>query len=214
MISSKIDEKEQKFNNIPGGDQVPSMVGGAPEDDKNPDSTKEDDEPLSAMDEIKKRATINANKARQAETDNEAELEKMKENLKKIKEKFHNNSLLHNYRDKLKFVLDTPSIDSKIKASKLRDILIEIEEDELTSINNIKISKEDKLVFIGITFLIRLLTLVMIDWALNTNFCVNFTQSYILYLILYSIFLLICICINCLSFIILTILIKESDLDK
>lgn len=169
--------------------------GGAPSEEENPKSDNEDDEPLSAMDEIKKRTTKNANAARHAETENEEELEKMKENLKKIKEKFHNNSLLHNYRDKLKFVLDTPSIDSKIKASKLRDILIEIEQDELTSINNIKVSKEDKLVFIGITFLIRLLTLVMIDWALNTNFCVNFTQCYILYLVLYSVFLLIIIVI-------------------
>jgi len=152
-------------------------------------------EPKNAMDELAKNAALIASKVDNVQNDNNDDTEKMKKNFKLIRENFKKNSHLYDFKNKLKYVLDTPSVDSKVKASKLRDIIIEIEEDDLTSINSLKLTKEDKLVFIGITFLLRLISLMIIEWALHTNFCVTFTQAYLLWLGLYSIFLLICIVI-------------------
>lgn len=113
-----------------------------------------------------------------------------KENIQKIKDKFKSDGLLHNYTDRLKFVLETPTSDNSLKASKLQDIVLDIDENEFTSIKNLQLSKEDKLVFIAITFLLRLISLVIIDWSLNSNFIVSFKQAYVLYIVIYCIFLL------------------------
>lgn len=168
--------------------QQQGQQGGAEED-----SSKF--EPKNAMDELAKNAALIASKVDNVQNNNNDDTEKMKKNFKLIRENFKKNSHLYDFKNKLKYVLDTPSVDSKVKASKLRDIIIEIEEDDLTSINSLKLTKEDKLVFIGITFLLRLISLMIIEWALHTNFCVTFTQAYLLWLGLYSIFLLICIVI-------------------
>ena len=116
-------------------------------------------------------------------------------NVKKIKDNFIENSNLYSFKNKLSNILASDSINSKLKAEKLKDVIDEIENNELISINSLKINKEDKLIFIGICFIIRLICHGIIDWALNTNYITTFTQSYILYVILYSIFILLIIAI-------------------
>ena len=115
-------------------------------------------------------------------------------------ETFNNKSLLKKYTTELKDILDAPTTDNKLKAEKLKDLLYEIEEDEATSIKSLEISKEDKLVFIGITFMIRLITLMIIDWALTSNFIVTFTQAYLLYIGVYTVILLLFVVIVNMSF--------------
>jgi hypothetical protein len=115
-------------------------------------------------------------------------------------ETFNNKSLLKKYTTELKDILDAPTTDNKLKAEKLKDLLYEIEEDEATSIKSLEISKEDKLVFIGITFMIRLITLMIIDWALTSNFIVTFTQAYMLYIGVYTVILLLFVVIVNMSF--------------
>jgi hypothetical protein len=121
------------------------------------------------------------------ENDNSREKENYLTKIHKLKEKFNNDSLLVNYRDRLKAVLDAPTGDDKLKAQKLQDIIYEIEDNEATSINVLQLSKQDILVFIGLTFLIRLISLQIIDWALTSNFVVSFPQAYSLYIGIYCI---------------------------
>lgn len=122
--------------------------------------------------------------------------DKAKDIADKVKNNFinSNDNLLHLFRRQLKDVYDNTD-DKLIKASRLNDIVNEIENNEFISINHLKISREDRLVFIGITFLVRLISLVIIDWALNTNYIVSFTQAYVLYVVLYCIFVMIIIVI-------------------
>jgi hypothetical protein len=115
-------------------------------------------------------------------------------------ETFENKNLLKKYAAELKDVLDAPTTDNKLKAEKLKDLLYEIEEDEATSIKSLEISKEDKLVFIGITFMIRLITLMIIDWALTSNFIITFTQAYMMYIGVYTVILLLFVVIVNMSF--------------
>lgn len=124
------------------------------------------------------------------ENDNSREKENYLTKIHKLKEKFNNDSLLVNYRDRLKAVLDAPTGDDKLKAQKLQDIIYEIEDNEATSINVLQLSKQDILVFIGLTFLIRLISLQIIDWALTSNFVVSFPQAYSLYIGIYCILIL------------------------
>jgi hypothetical protein len=102
------------------------------------------------------------------------------------------NNLLHFFRKQLKETYNNND-DKDIKVSKLKDIIDGIENNDFTTIEQLKLSKSDRLVFIGVTFLIRLVCLVLIDWALNTNYVVSFTQAYVLYVSLYCIFVLILI---------------------
>lgn len=112
-----------------------------------------------------------------------------------IKTNFNNNNHLAKYRETLKKAYDDKTTTNKIKAQKLKDIVSDIENDEIMTIENLKISKEDKLVFIGVTFVIRQIVLWLLDWALVTNFVTNFTKSFILYIFLYTLLLLIIVAI-------------------
>ena len=119
----------------------------------------------------------------------ENKIYKLKQNLVTAKDKYENNGVLSQYTDKLNLVLDS-SDPNPVKTKKARDIINEINDDTSNGISSMKITKEDKLVFIGITFLIRLVSLSLIDWSLNTNFVVTFKQAFLLYIFLYSVFIL------------------------
>jgi hypothetical protein len=54
--------------------------------------------------------------------------------------------------------------------------------------DRIQISMIDRGIFIGVTFLIRLVTLSLIYWCLNSNLINNFRQAYIYYCIIYILF--------------------------
>jgi hypothetical protein len=122
--------------------------------------------------------------------DNEILFKDYDSKIDKLKDDYNTTNLLGEYKDKLKTVLDAPTGDDKIKARKLQDIISEIEDNDMTSIKSLELTKEDRLVFIGITFMIRLLILTVIDWSMTTNFVINFFQAYMLYIGLYFIFVL------------------------
>ncbi len=109
-------------------------------------------------------------------------------NFKAEKAEFYNNDGLMKYKNRLEKVMEDGT-DPKIKAQKLSDIVKEFDEDPKYSMKNFNLTKEDKLIFIFVTFIIRLLSLMIIDWSLTSNFIVNFYQAYILYIGLYCIFL-------------------------
>ncbi len=110
--------------------------------------------------------------------------------INSLKERFENKRLLKKYTKDLKDILEAPSSDDKLKAQKLKDLLNDIEENDIASIKSLTLSKEDKLVFIGLSFMIRLIVLMIVDWALTSNFIVTFTQAYMLYVGLYSVVVL------------------------
>lgn len=130
--------------------------------------------------------------------DDKIEINKKRDNdnASKLKQKYIDNSLLRKYNDKLDGLLKNNEGDSNTtKVNKIRDLINDIDNDEFKSIKNLEISKEDKLVFIGITFLLRIISLALIEWSLNTNFVLNFTQAYLLYLTIYILLLLLIIAI-------------------
>ena len=115
---------------------------------------------------------------------------KYNENINKIQGKFENQSLLHQYRNKLHAAYKDEGVDNKVRAQKLKDIISDIENNNLTTIHQLNLSKEDKLVFIAITFIIRQIVLWLLDWSLTTNFVVNFTNAFMLYIVIYTLLLL------------------------
>ena len=173
------DQNTKGTTGATGGAGAIGSKGGAVDTTERVDITEKDNALLEAK-------QILAN----LENDNSREKENYLTKIHKLKEKFNNDSLLVNYRDRLKAVLDAPTGDDKLKAQKLQDIIYEIEENEATSINVLQLSKQDILVFIGLTFLIRLISLQIIDWALTSNFVVSFPQAYSLYIGIYCILIL------------------------
>lgn len=127
-------------------------------------------------------------------TNTNTDKNKYMENIKKLQENNIANGFLSNNSKNLKNVLESDS-NNKVKLMKLRDIIENVENNDAVSINNMKLTKEDRIIFIGITFLIRQIILWLIDWALYTNFVTNFTNTFILYIILYTIFILLIVCI-------------------
>jgi len=118
------------------------------------------------------------------------DLEKYSENIKKMKTNFENSTVLKKFSKKLSDVYDDEKSSGNVKATKLKDIVSEIENDKSTTINSLNISKDDRLLFIGVTFLIRLVSLGIIDWSLSTNFVTSFTSAFVLYIMIYSLFIL------------------------
>jgi hypothetical protein len=54
--------------------------------------------------------------------------------------------------------------------------------------DNLKIKMIDIIIFIGITFVIRLITLMIIDWGLSTNLINNFYRAFLYYCLIYLLF--------------------------
>jgi hypothetical protein len=126
--------------------------------------------------------------------------ERLKKQIKQKKQDFYDGSKLMTYTNKIKHVIDADFLKEDIKAQRLKDILIEFDDDEMYSMKKFKLTKEDKLMFIFVTFMIRLIVLMIIDWSLTSNFIVNFYQAYTLYIGLYCIFLLIIIVVVNMSY--------------
>lgn len=86
---------------------------------------------------------------------------------------------------------------SDTQYQQLNDLIYRIENDPLLSISNLEISREDRLVFIAITFLIRMISLSFIEWGMNTNFITTFEESFMFYCVIYIvIFCLITMIVN------------------
>lgn len=135
----------------------------------------------------------NMQKIEAYQNDNNRDFKTYMSQIEKVKQNFENTSLLNDYKTKLQTVLEAPTGDDKMKARKLQDIINDIEDNEMTSIKSLEVTKEDRLIFVGITFMIRLLVLTIIDWSLTTNFVVNFFQAFMLYIGMYFVFILLII---------------------
>jgi hypothetical protein len=166
------------------------QMGGEGDGDRNEDENKQE-------------TTATIQEANSSDP-NYQNIEELKEHLKKqIKQKkqdFYDGSKLMTYTTKIKDVIDADALKEDIKAQRLKDILIEFDDDEMYSMKKFKLTKEDKLMFIFVTFMIRLIVLMIIDWSLTSNFIVNFYQAYTLYIGLYCIFLLIIIVVVNMSY--------------
>lgn len=80
---------------------------------------------------------------------------------------------------------------------KLNDLVYDIENDTMRPITKLDISTEDRIIFIGITFIIRFIALSLIEWSMNTNFISSFKQAFMFYCVIYiSIFCFITIIVN------------------
>ena len=80
---------------------------------------------------------------------------------------------------------------------KLNDLVFDIENDTMRPITKLDISNEDRIVFIGVTFIIRFIALSLIEWSMNTNFISSFKQAFMFYCVIYiSIFCFITIIVN------------------
>lgn len=81
--------------------------------------------------------------------------------------------------------------------NKLNDAIFEIENDIMHPISKLDISNEDRFIFIGVTFIIRFISLSLIEWSMNTNFISSFEQAFLFYCVIYiSIFCFITIIVN------------------
>ena len=124
------------------------------------------------------------------EMEKNKEFETYDDNIQKMETKFKDGAVLKKFSKKLSEVNDDEKLSGNDKAMKLKDIVSDIENDKFTTINSLNISKDDRLLFIGVTFLIRLVSLGIIDWSLSTNFVTSFTSAFILYIMIYSLFIL------------------------
>ena len=80
---------------------------------------------------------------------------------------------------------------------KLNNLIFDIENDTMRPINKLDISKEDRIVFIGVTFIIRFICLSIIEWGMNTNFVSSFQQIFLFYCAIYiTIFCFITMIVN------------------
>ena len=119
------------------------------------------------------------------------------EALKDITDKFvggASTKYLDDYSDKLEKISDNNNTSDSTKISKYKTVLNDIE----TIVNPTKtlnITREDKILFIIITFIIRLICIKLVEWSVNMNYSNNFINSYILYTIIYLIILFIILCI-------------------
>ena len=96
-----------------------------------------------------------------------------------------------NLNDLIKSPADNPSnTDDKIAIdiNKVKSVYEGFKNIPKMNPDRIQISMIDRGIFIGVTFLIRLVTLSLIYWCLNSNLINNFKQAFIYYCIIYILF--------------------------
>ena len=116
--------------------------------------------------------------------------------LKDITDKFVGGSTkyLDDYSNKLETISDNKNTSDTTKISKYKTVLNDIE-NIVNPTKTLNITREDKILFIIITFIIRLICIKLVEWSVNMNYSNNFINSYILYTIIYLIILFIILCI-------------------
>ena len=116
--------------------------------------------------------------------------------IKEMTDKFVGGSTkyLDNYSDKLEKISENKNISDNTKISKYKTVLNDIE-NIVNPTKTLNITREDKILFIIITFIIRLICIKLVEWSINMNYSDNFINSYILYTIIYLTILFIIFCI-------------------
>lgn len=132
-------------------------------------------------------------------TNNNLEINKISQKnevLKDITDKFVGGSTkyLDDYSDKLEKISDNKNTSDTTKISKYKTVLNDIE-NIVNPTKTLNITREDKILFIIITFIIRLICIKLVEWSINMNYSNNFINTYILYTIIYLIILFIILCI-------------------
>tara|TARA_B000000437_G_scaffold80435_1_gene58469 strand:- start:2970 stop:4076 length:1107 start_codon:yes stop_codon:yes gene_type:complete len=196
-IETKKDSVEKKFKKIVKLHEKLSFI-----DTENPEYTSLKKKKLEELNNLVLK--ILKSKTDDLDTDkNEKDeiLENMLNSFTNNKEKNEitgggDNDYLQNFSKKIENIVSNNTINDDTKLSKYRDILNEVD----TTINPTKtldINKEDKILFIVITFIIRLISLSIVNWAINTNYINNFSNAIFLYSIIYIIILfIICSLVN------------------
>ena len=120
--------------------------------------------------------------------------EPMKEFLKKIQNVAPelNSKPIENVEDLIITNEEQTRIDEKSAKSK-SDMIIKIRpiynkyKDDVNP-ENLKITMIDRIIFIATTFIIRYITLMIIDWGLSTNLINNFYRAFLYYCFIYLLF--------------------------
>jgi hypothetical protein len=111
-------------------------------------------------------------------------------------EYFNNKDYLQNFSKKIENIILNKNDTDNVKISKYKDILNEVDT-IINPIESLNINREDKILFIIITFIIRLIVLSIVSWSINTNYVNNFSNAMLLYSSLYIIILfIICTIVN------------------
>jgi len=98
------------------------------------------------------------------------------------------NKPLDEFNDSVNKVFDNkPTVDND-QLNKLKNILYNADNDILLPSNKLEITLTDRIIFIAITYVIRLITLTLIEWSLNANIINSFFYSFIYYCIIYIVF--------------------------
>lgn len=74
------------------------------------------------------------------------------------------------------------------KIYKYKDILNELDV-TINPLKSLEVTKEDRIIFILITFLIRLFSITIVEWSLHSNYINNFQYAFILFTIIYIVLL-------------------------
>ncbi len=173
------------MNSMNGMNSMNSMNGMQQRNTQQPQPQLSIQERKEIKDDIKE----NKDKIKKLIDANKSDYDKYYKNIQEIKENYKNTSLLEKANTTLNSILNSNG-DENIKISKLKDEVYMLENDNFKGLKNLDLTKEDRFIFIGITFLIRLIALSFIEWSLNTNYVLNFTQAYLLYLTIYILLLL------------------------
>lgn len=76
-------------------------------------------------------------------------------------------------------------------------VISEMQVDDRYSLDNENITPTDRFVFLAVTFVIRGITLYMLEWAINTRFITNFQSAFLYYFFIYNaLFILFAMMVN------------------
>ena len=104
------------------------------------------------------------------------------------------NDYLDKYSRKIENILNNKTDKEETKISKYKDILNEID-NVVDPIKTLNITKEDKILFIILTFIIRIITLTIVNWTINNNNINTFENAIILYSFIYLLLIFIIVMI-------------------
>lgn len=91
---------------------------------------------------------------------------------------------LDKYSRKIENILDNKNEKEDTKILKYKDILNEID-NTVDPIKSLNITREDKILFIVISFIIRILSITIVNWTISNNNINSFENAIILYSCIY-----------------------------
>lgn len=102
------------------------------------------------------------------------------------------------YQKKLDEIRKAKNItDSETKQKRLEEIIDEVDTHPIYNPEFEKVSMTDRIIFIAVTFIVRSLSLFLIDWGLNSHMINTFNRAFLMYIVIYlCIFLLWALLVN------------------